>query len=579
MKKKFKSYLKKLINLKYFPIIIIALFAVLSIFPQLFGKYHSGSDIGFHLASIKTFADYLPFSIFYKVFPDMSYDFGFGMGIFYPPFPHIIGAIIYKFISIFGFGLLVSNMILCFLTFFFIGLSMYVLANKVFKNKEKSLIASLFYMTYNYVYVDIIMRDAINEAFVFIFIPLIFLGVWYLLKENNKKMFYATFITGYIGLMYSHLVMAVWFTIFFVVFLLFFVKDVFKKENFISFVIASLIILVFTSTFYVPMIQHKLFGNYVAFAEDRTMTMNNLWYMPPQGFFTYYAYADPCSSGLIYANFNYLVTIFLILGLYRLFTKKIPLERRKFMMATFVFGILALLFNTFVRIWLYVPDILLSIQFIWRLATFVGFAFCFFAAEGLDLFLELFKKKYVKVALGIIIVFLAIFTKQNLDKTVADDINIRPRLNYYVGVREHYPVNAHKNTKYYEKRSHDVLVAKGKADIKILSNKTPSMKFKVTNLEKEATLELPRFYYLGYRITDSKGNIIKYNEDKYGFITINVDKNDIYSVKYVGTKAYQAACIVKGVMCIVLIIYACKKYLINVKHIHYNRNMYENKIK
>ena len=105
------------------------------------------------------------------------------------------------------------------------------------------------------------------------------------------------------------------------------------------------------------------------------------------------------------------------------------------------------------------------------------------------------------------------------------------------------------------------------------------MKFKVTNLEKEATLELPRFYYLGYRITDSKGNIIKYNEDKYGFITINVDKNDIYSVKYVGTKAYQAACIVKGVMCIVLIIYACKKYLINVKLIHYNRSMYENKIK
>ncbi len=561
---KFKKYLNKLINYKYFPILIIALFAILSISPQLFGNYRFSQDMEFHLASIKTFADYLPFSIFYKIFPDMSYDFGFGMGIFYPPFPHIVGAIIYKLVSVFGFGLYISNMILCFFTFFFIGLSMYVLANKVFRNKEKGLIASLFYMTYNYVYVDIIMRGAINEAFVFIFIPLIFLGVWYLLKENNKKMFYITFIIGYIGFIYSHLVMAVWFTIFFVVFLLFFVKDVFKKENFISFVIASLIILVFTSTFYVPMIQHKLFGNYVAFAEDRTMNLGNIQNIPWYGFFIYY---DPYAEGFIYSNFNFVITVFLILGLYRLFTKKIPVERRKFVIAILIFGILGLILNTFIAIWLFIPDILLSIQFVWRLATFVGFAFCFFAAEGLDLFLELFKKKYIKFALGIIIFLLAFFVKQNLDRTITNVIELEPNFNYYVTTREHYPVNAYKNNKYYEKRSHDVLVTKGKADIKILSNKTPSMKFKVTNLEKEATLELPRFYYLGYRITDSKGNIIKYNEDKYGFITINVDKNDIYSVKYVGTKAYQAACIVKGVMCVVLIIYAGKVFFIKNKNL------------
>ncbi len=562
---KIKQKCKDLINWKYFPILIIFLFSVLSVYPTFFKKYHTGDDFWFHYASIKTYADYLPGSIFAKIFPDMSYNFGYGMGFFYPALPHIVGAIIYKIVSIFGKGIIVTSVILQLLTFFFIGLSMYVLGCKIFNDKKKGLIASLFYMTYNYVYVDVIFRGAINETFVFIFIPLIFLGIWYLLKENNKKMFYIFFTLGYIGLMYSHLVMAVWFTIFLIVFLLFFIKDVFKRENLMAFIIASIIILIFTSTFTIPMIEHKLFGSYVAFSEDRTMTMSNIWYMPIQGYIKPYIYATCTNGGFIYTQFNYIVIVFFIAALYKLFINKIPTERKKYMVALLIFGLVSLIFETIPYIWFHMPETLLSIQFIWRLSTFIGFTVCLFAAEGLDLYLELFKKKYIKIALIIVICCLMIFVKQNINKTNSTIPAITSDFNYYNITRESYPTNTYSNLEYLQNRNHKVLVKKGEANIKVLSNNVPDMKFKVTNIKNNATLELPRLYYLGYKITDSKGNEIKYTEDKYGFISIKVNKNDTYTVKYVGTNAYKIAFITKGVMCILILIYLGRQYLIKIK--------------
>ncbi len=562
---KVKQKCKDLINWKYFPILIIFLFSVLSVCPELLGKFHMGDDFLFHIASIKTYADYLPGSMFAKIFPDMSYNFGFGMGFFYPALPHIVGAIIYKIVAIFGKGLLVTSVLLQLITFFFIGLSMYVLGCKIFSDKKKGLIASLFYMTYNYVYVDIVIRCAINETFVFIFIPLIFLGIWYLLKENNKKMFYLFFTLGYIGLMYSHLVMAVWFTIFLIVFLLFFIKDVFKRKNLIAFMIATIIILIFTSTFTIPMIEHKLFGSYVAFTEERTMTVENMWYMPIQGYIIPYIYNTGNLGGNLYANFNYIIIVFFVAALHRLFTKKIPSERRKYMIVILIFGIVSLIFETVPYFWPHLPEILFSIQFVWRLSTFIGFAFCLFAAEGLDSYLELFKKKYIKIAMIIIVGFLMLFVKQNLDKFVVNIQNLSSNFNYYDTTREHYSDNAYKNLNYLKNRNHKVLVKKGETNVKILSNNVPNMKFKVTNIKDNATLELPRLYYLGYEITDSNGKKIKYTEDKYGFISIKVNKNDTYTVKYVGTNAYKIAFITKGVMCILILTYFGRQYLIKTK--------------
>ena len=569
--KKTKKYFFKLISWKFFPYFLFFIFALISVYPSLVGNYHYGDDIHFHLSAIKTYADGLPFSFCYKVFENITYNFGFGMGLFYPPLPHIVGAIIYKVVSIFGIGINCADTIFHIVTLFFIGSSMFILAKKVFDDDKKACLAGLFYMTYNYVYVDVIMRDAMNESFIFIFIPIIFLGLWYLLKENNTKMFYIFFIFGYICLMYSHLVLAVYFTLFLFVFLLVFVRNIFIKEKFIPLLISTFIILIFTSTFYVPMIEHKLFGNYVVFL-NRTMSLEDVWYMPLEGFYKYYSYLSNADyGGLIYANFNAVVLVFLFLGFYKIITKKVPDNRWNFMIGIILFGVVALIFETIPMIWPHMPSILLSIQFVWRLSTFVGFAVCFVAVEGIDSILNMFKKKYIYAVLIFIVLLLGNFTLQNVNRTVINDISaiFSGNYSYYDITREHFPVKAYKNMEYLKKRNHDIKIVKGNADVEMISNDVPSMKFKLSHLNSKTIVQLPRLYYLGYKITNSKGETIKYHEDKYGFITLTVSENDVYEVKYEGTIGYKIATILKILMLLCVFCVVCKRY--TKKHEIFNK--------
>lgn len=544
--------INKIIQSKPFPYVIIFLVAVMSIFPSLIGKFHLGDDQLFHMANIFLYGNDLPFSIFQKIFPDTANNFGYGVGIFYPALPHIIGGIIYSIISIFGQGVLAAETILHFLIFFLSGCTMYWLSQKVFKNNNKALIASLFYITYNYVYVDIIVRDALNEAFMFVFMPMVFLGIYNLFIEKNTKMFYIWFITGYIGMMYSHLVMTVYFTIFFIIFLLFFVKDVFNKKNFISLLLAAIFILIFTSTFTVLMVEHKMFGNYVAFAQNSS-AKNGLWSMPFIGFFKEANY-ETLNNGLIYSYLNFIVIIFFILALIKVIRNK-EMENRKFLLAVAIFGILGIVINSFPFVWAYVPKTLLSIQFAWRLSIFVGFGFALVAAEGFEVFSSIFKKKYVNIALIIIIVFLMHFVTVNNEKLVANEIPVN-NIPASGAARESFPVKLFKNKDYYNNRSgEEIIILKGRAKTKVLDNKVPNMTFKISNLSDKITVELPRIYYLGYEITDSKGNKINYKEDKYGFITLNITKNGTYEVKYTGTLMYKIAFIIKTITIIILIIY------------------------
>ncbi len=544
------------INSKYFPYIMIFAFSVLLIWPSLFGEFHLGDDGLFHMTNIKVIADGLPLSIFSKVLPVIANGYGFGVGLFYPPLPHIVGAIIYKVVSLFGSGLVVTETILHFLIFFLSGITMYLLGKEIFKDNKKGLIASLFYITYNYFYVDVIVRDALNESFMFIFMPLVFLGLYHLFNNHNKKMFYLCFVGGYVGLMYSHLVMSVYFTLFLLVFLLFFVKDIFKRENFGHLCLAAVMILIFTSTFTVPMIEHKLSGvEYRAFIE-RNWSIENVWYMPLSGYFIEYDYATGFdgNAGLIYANLNFIVVIFFFVALFRIFTKKTKQNLRKYLLAFAVFGILGIILNSLPVIWTYMPSLLLSIQFVWRLSQFVGFGFAIVAAEGIASYLNMFKKKYIPVALGIIIVFLGTFVMANNDKTNYVTQLKDFSLSEAGAAGEHFPTELYSNKDEFWDREYEINILEGEATAEILEDDSPYMKFEITDAEGEVTIELPRIYYLGYTITDEDGNTIDYEYNSPGYISLLVG-NGVYEIEYTGTVGYKVAWTVKIIMIVVIIIY------------------------
>lgn len=552
-KRKFLDILNNLKTSKYINIYTITIFLFsLFMFLPMFFNYFLGDDTTFHAANISARGLNLS-NVFLKILPEVGNNLGYGIGIFYPMLPHLLGGLILNFISIFGLGEYATLKILKFIVIFGSGIFMYLFASKLFKDKNKGLMASLFYISSSYFFVDIYSRDALNESFVFIFIPLIFLGIYYLFQENDKFKFYLCFVSGYTLMMYSHLVLSVWLTLIFIVFLLLFVKDIFKKENFISLVIAALLILIFTSPFIIPLIEHMLNGEYIIF-DTKLSTLT--WTLDLKQFFVQISDITG-SHNYLFTNFNIVVILLSLVVLFKIFTKKIPSYRRKFIVGFLLITIISVILVCNNTIWYYTPDFLNNLQFPWRMCAFITFGISLFATEGMDVFYSLFKKKFIPVASLLIITILAsnvYYNIQNIQYVKSLPYNINDGMGWGY---EYLPLETKNNMTYFEKRNDNkIKIEKGRAKVKVISNNVPRMEFSVNDIKESVTLELPRLYYLGYKIVDEDGKEINYFKNDKGLISIKLNKDGKYYVSYPGTTSYQIAkvvCIFTATICIIII--------------------------
>ncbi len=108
-----------------------------------------------------------------------------------------------------------------------------------------------------------------------------------------------------------------------------------------------------------------------------------------------------------------------------------------------------------------------------------------------------------------------------------------------MGYQEEYlPMNAKNHIDYFHNRSTEILVVDGNADISIIEDSTPNLRFKITNTNY-AKLELPRLYYLGYTIKmmgyNGESTFLNYKENQYGFIEMEANQEAIIEVTYENT--------------------------------------------
>lgn len=555
--------LKKLYKNKNFNIylIITIMFAFMVFMPFILNGYFLGDDTLFHLANIDTMGK-SPLGFLGKIVPSIANDMGYGIGIFYPCLPHSIGGFVLFFISKLGFTStsIAAIKVVKFIIIMSSALFMYKLSSKIFKSKRIGMISSILYISSSYFIVDSFQRDALQESCMFIFMPLVFLGLYYLFNENNRTKFYICFITGYVGMMYSHLVMSLWFTIILIPFLLIFIKDILKKENIKAFILASVSILILTSTFTIPMLEHLLNGDYRIFNDSRPPT---LWTYDLIFFFV-----RKFSGGIgtyLYADLSIVVVILSVITIFKLIRKKIPQDRKKFIIGFLYLGLFGMLMVSFDRFWLIVPDGLKAIQFAWRAQLFVTIGLVMVASESLDIYFSTFKKKYLWIG-SLIIVFICIKSFWVDQELVQWRDYVEPNKDVFaIGHNlEYLPQKTWNNLEYYYQRNNDeIIILEGNSDIKVLNNSTPNMKFEVSNIEEEITIELPRLYYLGYEVEDSKGKEVSYTESKYGFIELNIKENGVYKLRYTGTKGYKISMFVKVLLILIFLGFILKKYVIN----------------
>lgn len=540
-------------NFKYFAIIFI--FSLLIMLPALKDGYYKGHDTNFHVANISALAEQISWKnlIAKEPLSKIANNFGYGTRLFYPGIPHLIAAYFTKMWKSVTIGMRITQ----WLTIFLSGVTFFLLAQKLFKNKKISTLASIFYMTTPYHLSEIFIRDAFSEIFVPIAIPLIVLGIIYLLEENRKK-FFIYFTIGYILLLYSHLAMAIFFTIILLVsFVPIYYKKLFTRQNILLVAISSIIILSFTSPFWISILDHKVNGNYAIFIPYYITGKGDLRYSTI-GIQQYLSFFLPHNYDFIRYHLQLIITIALFYGIYYFFNKK--LWKNSIWTSIMIFTILSFIMTTSLFPWYYTPDILQTLQFPWRLCIYVAFGSILIACLSLK---KIENNKYFSMICILIGVISLVGSYYNTYHVQEEKVN-KNQINYNLGMgnqEEYLPANVVNNYDHYQNRSQDIEIISGKGNITIINNNVPNLKFEVKDIERNVIIELPRLYYLGYVLKNEQTEI-ELKENQNGFLEAKINVNGIYNLEYKGTKKVKISYIVmslSGCLFITILIFQNKK--------------------
>lgn len=496
-------------------ILLIFVVAIITMMPMFTTSYKSGHDTKFHVSNIDSLTenieeDFLSPS---PIMPHIANDFGYGTGLFYPPFGHTVTS----YLNVLVRSETISLKIIHFLGLFASGVTMFFLAKRTSKSYEIGLISSIIYMLFPYHLSNIYIRDALGEELLFIFLPMIIHGIYELFHEN-KKLFYPLFIIGYVGGMLCHLILMVYFTIPIFIFLLWKWKDTIK--HIVPFIISAILILVITSPFTVSLLEQKILGNYRVF-QDGVMVQGT------KGHGLFFGYIN------IFKNFgNNEVKFFIdmiVLILLVVTVLKYRKVNSKFYNYMGVFGILFIILSSRLFPWDNFPRFTRMFQYPWRFETFVSISVALIA----PLCMNLMKEK--KNMAFILMILMVLFSQANLKSASEEEINLN-YMEYVYGMgyqQEYLPIRLGENRAYLDERNHEVIVKEGSADTQITQDKVPYLTFTVATNE-EVVIELPRIYYIGYTLKNEKGETFKLYENDKGFIETKVTDGK-YILDFTGT--------------------------------------------
>lgn len=559
---------KKIKENKY--LIIVILVALLILSPLYSDKYYKGHDSNYHINVIKAYSKSIHISklelVPSDVLPELAKDFGYGTGIFYPQLPHVATTYIYKLISIVGLTVCDAMKITTIIVGVLSSVCIYYLSLKINKNKKIAVMSAIIFSIMPYRLSDIFVRDAFAEHFMFLFMPMVLLGLFELIDKNYKK-FYLLFIIGYIGMIYSHLVMSLFFTLFLIPFFIIYFKKIFTWENIKKLLISAIIILIMVSTFILPMLYHKVNGHYVVFEDTKMAGIEKIkrYELQISDFFKVTGVTDKQVTSLkkgTNIQFYIPTAVILFLGLTFYYNKKIVNKKAFAYFITTI--VLAMFMSTKLCPWDKLPSILYMIQFPWRLETILVISISIIAPIWL---LNFKKENYFNILCIILTIILISFGMSNINYNSNKNLNtgkleFDPYSNSGMGSSQEYlPTKTKENMDYYNERTDEVISLNNK-DMKIEKgyDKTPKLEFEVKDINKSTQIELPRLFYYGYELKNTTtGDKIALYESDHGFLQADIATNGIYGLEYKGLGVVKVLNIIKIITLIGIIIFLVVK--------------------
>ena len=456
---------------------------------------------------------------------------------------------------------------------------MYKFMINVTKNKNVSLLSSILYVLAPYRITDMYIRIAVAELASFVFIPIIFDGLYSVLKEEKLSF---KLIWGTVGLIMTHTVITMYMAIICLLYLVFNIKKL-KSIKVIRILVISLVcILLITCFYWVGLLQHHNATSYEVFVPGRMEVGNKLEYYKTEFYQLFYTNKD---QTMIYA-----IGLVTVLGLVLtpIVWKRIEKEYKRTYVLFLTFGIILIIMTLTFFPFEKLPSVFKMIQFTFRLYEFTAFFFAFVAGINYGIIIKNFKIFDV-IVLAVISTLLLIPYNSKLEYELStnedrliEGVRVTEntgRVHAGMASMEYLPSKAFKvlNT-YIANRKDEPIIMSGEAEILNYNKNGTNLEFELTNMkneqEAELTIELPYIYYLGYRMYVN-GSEIEYTESDNGFVQIKInpalyEQNVKINMKYTGTNEMIVASVISIVSAMIIVI---SEIILNMKNLKLKRGI------
>ena len=495
--------------------------------------------------------------IFPVIMSNFCNGFGYSWNIFYSPFTAYVPMIFRLFTNSYE---LIFKLFMVFISFLS-GIAMYEFVKKVTQNRYAGLLASCMYIFVPYRLTDMYLRYAIAELASFIFLPITFLGMYNIFNSEEKSLKKSLILTlGAVGLILTHIVMAMYTAIFCFIYLLLNIKKLKEKEILKMLGINILLIILLSSFYLLPMLEHKLNTQYEVFQSGRMENTKTLIDSKTGILDLFYT-----PNGKLVKEIGFVILIGLVLT--PIAFKKIDKSYKMIYWFSLIMGLVNIILSLKIFPFEKMPEILKMIQFTFRLLEFSSFFFIFVAAVNYSVAIKNFQMNDVVVLSTICILLFIPFVKRIDFKKDWKEEQLWPSVavNNYTGrvhagcaTFEYLPSKAFNNLDYIKNRENAIYILKGYANIENEKKSGSYMQFDLSEVENDTKLELPYIYYLGYEATleNSNGNQkINISESENGFVQINLNNEDsgTITIRYTGTLLMKISWFISFATLIILI--------------------------
>lgn len=399
-----------------------------------------------------------------------------------------------------------------------------------------------------------------GEAISFIFIPMVFLGL-YNLFNTEKNHYYLIF--GASGLIICHNISAVLVAIFSLIYCIVNIKNIFSTRVKKGLIIDIAFILLITSFFWMPLLETKHITDYRVY-EKNSMTSEEKFF--GQNLSLKKLFITP--KGAIYIYEIGLPVILMLM--FSILTFKKMEENKKEYLFFLLSGIVTTFMATKYFPWKILPSSVYIIQFSWRMLMLSNFFFAIVCSINMSNVIKKFNLKDVIILSSICIVY--IFSKYYLIRVSDEVVNVKDYPIYPVsgqndewlpgmGRLEYLPSKAYENSFYIATRDSNSIALEGECEITDETKLGTYLSLKISTKDEDVLLELPYIYYPGYEIRFD-GIVLKPQESKNGFLACKIPKEEkgTIEINYTGTKIMNITKFLSGISFIVYSVYVWRKH-------------------